>query len=589
MKKRNQIEESLKWDLGLFKTKQEIEKVFEYIETITKDFSTYNGKLNNKDYFFNYLNKYKKETIEISKLGYYLGNTLNVDSSNTEILKLISRYEIAMQKQSQALAFITPQMYELSDKFLKECLNDPRAKDNENFIKDIIKFKPHKLDEKTNQVIADLGNSFSNSSSVFDIFTDSEMPFDDAVNSKGKHVKITNATYKNYVASKDRVLRESAYNSMMNGYGKFNKTFAELYIKDLKHDNDFVKLEKYTDLLESCLMQEDIPKQVYLNNLKYVGENIPVLQKFVKQYAKFTKLNKFSYYDLFLDEQVNGKVSIENAKQTILSALAPLGKEYIAKVKHKFNDKSIDYMPNQNKSSGAYCSNCYGAKTMILTNWTNDFDSMSTLAHEMGHCINAEYFNEAQPMQKAGITIFAAEIASTVNEILLNQYMQKHSNKKQKIYYLHEFLDGVRATIFRQTLFSEFELYAHTAIEKEEPITYAELNKKYYDLNKKYYGNSCILPKNLQYEWSRIPHFYNPYYVYSYSTGLITAISIANNILKDHSFAEKYIKFLKNGTEKPAVEMLKEIGLDLTSPTPYKNAFNFIKSQLTEYISLTNS
>ena len=201
----------------------------------------------------------------------------------------------------------------------------------------------------------------------------------------------------------------------------------------------------------------------------------------------------------------------------------------------------------------------------------------------MGHCINAEYFNTAQPSEKANITIFSAEIASTVNEILLNEYMLNTCKKQHRLYYLNEFLDQVRTTIFRQTLFSEFETYVHSQIENENPVTFEDLNAKYYELCKKYYGNSCILPKNLQYEWSRIPHFYNSFYVYSYSTGLITAICIANRLLKDESFKDKYINFLKNGTAKPAVEILKEIGIDLTTNKPFEEAFDFIKNRLNEY------
>ena len=220
-------------------------------------------------------------------------------------------------------------------------------------------------------------------------------------------------------------------------------------------------------------------------------------------------------------------------------------------------------------------------------NYNYDYNSVSTLIHEMGHCINAEYFNANQPREKAEISIFAAEIASTVNEILLNLQMQKNSTKEDKAYYIRTLLEDIRSTIFRQTLFSEFELFAHDQIDKEIPVTYEDLNNKYYELNQKYYGNSCVLPSSLQYEWERIPHFYNAYYVYSYSTGLITAITIAYKLLHEEKFYEKYINFLKNGTNKPAVEILKEIGIDLTSNEPFETAFKFMQEQLDLYKSIT--
>lgn len=587
MKLRKQISEEYKWDIGLFKTEQEIEQVFSDIEYLIQELPKFNGKFDNKDKFFEYHTKFKKQNQNIEHLAFYISNMLNVDNSNVEMLKLNQRFEIAYSKLMKATSFVAPQISALSDEYLSSLLTDIRSKNLDNMIKQTIKEKAHKLDETTSKIISEINNSFCNSNDVFHVFTNSEMPFEDAKDSKGKKYPMNDATYSKYIASSDRTLRESAYNSMMNAYGKFNKTFSELFIKDMKADNDFSKLRKYNNLLEHCLNDEEIPEIVFQNNIKYVNKNINILQEYIKQLAKTTKIENFAYYDLFLDKKINGKVSLIKGKEIMLSALMPLGTEYVNLVKNKLEDKSIDYLPNQNKRSGAYCSDTYGAKTLILMNWNDDFNSLSTQCHEMGHCINAEYYNLAQPEEKAGITIFAAEIASTVNEILLNQHMLKHSKtNKEKQYYLKEFLNDVRTTIFRQTLFSEFELYAHSAVENETPLAYTDLNKKYYELNKKYYGKSCVLPKNLQYEWSRIPHFYHPYYVYCYSTGLITAINIASNILNDSSYVNSYIKFLKNGTSQPPVQILKEIGIDLIDGSAFEKAFKFIQKQLDIYKSL---
>lgn len=398
---------------------------------------------------------------------------------------------------------------------------------------------------------------------------------------------MSHSIYSSLVSSKDKKLRETAFNSIMNGFGKFNKTLAELYISNLKSENDFNKLTNYKNSLEARLEDEDVPTSVFDNNLKNVQKNIPVLQQYIK--TKATNQEKFAYYDLFKDEKINGKVTLQKGIEIMLKALSPLGEDYIKMVERKLNDKSIDFMPNLNKDSGAYCSDMYDCKTLILMNWKDDFNSLSTLVHEMGHCINAELFNASQPQEKAGITIFSAEIASTVNEILLNEYMLKNSKtKKEKLYYLNEFLEQVRSTIFRQTLFSEFELYSHTQIENETPITYEDLNNKYFELCKKYYGNSCILPKNLKFEWSRIPHFYRSFYVYSYSTGLLTAICIAKRILNNKEYTKNYIKFLQNGISRPAVEVLKEIDVDLTTDKPFIEAFEFIKNRLHEYKKAIN-
>lgn len=586
MKKRNEIDEKYKWDIGCFKTQTEIDNAFLTFEKLIEESKKYYGKFTDKDMFFDFLTAHEKEEQLISKFSHFLGNTYNTDSSNVEIIKLIQKYEILAHKSAQATAYVMPQLAKLSTKYLNELLLDPRVKGYENFVLDIIRNKPHSLDEKTNATLAKLSNSFNNSSSVFDIITDSEMKFDSALDSKHKSHKLDQSTYSVMLTGKDRILRKNAFKNFLSGYGQFNKTFAELFISNMKADNDNLKLHNFDNLLQEQLFDEQVPEKVFRNNIEYVNKHLDINQKYVRALGKNLKLKDIAYYDLFLDEKIDGKITIENAHSIILKALAPLGKEYLEKVQHKLNDKSIDYLPNQNKSTGGYCSNCYGAKTLILMNWHDDFNSMSTLIHEMGHCINAEYFNEAQPKNDAEITIFAAEIASTVNEILLNQYMQKISDKKHKKYYLNQFLNSVRSTIFRQTLFSEFELYAHECVEHETPITYKELNEKYFELNKKYYGNACKLPNELKFEWSRIPHFYRPYYVYSYSTGMLTGITIASKLLTDTTFANKYIDFLKNGTHRPAVDALKDIGIDLTTGEPFEYAFKFIKSQLDEYISL---
>ncbi len=585
MKKRSEIDEKYKWDIGCFKTQKEIDEAFETFEKLIDESKQYYGKLGEKETFFKYLLSNKKETMLLNKFSHFLGNTYNTDSSNVEIIKLMQKFEILAQKHTQASSYIAPQLARLSDKYLKELLADKRIKGYENSIKEIIRNKPHTLDEKSCALLAKICNSFNNSSPVFDIITDSEMTFKDALDSKNKPHKLDQASYSVMLSGKDRVLRKNAFKNFLGGYGQFNKTFAELFVSNLKADNDNMKLHNFDNLLQQQLFDEQVPEIVFKNNIAAVNKHLNLNQKYVRELGKNLGLKDIAYYDLFLDEKINGKVTIEKAHEIIKQALKPLGEDYLKRVEHKLNDKSIDYLPNQNKTTGGYCSNCYGAKTLILMNWHDDFNSLDTLIHEMGHCINAEYFNERQSINDAEISIFAAEIASTVNEILLNQYMQSISNKKQKKYYLNQFLSSVRSTIFRQTLFSEFELFAHTTIENEQPLTYKELNEKYFELNKKYYGSSCKLPEELKYEWSRIPHFYRPYYVYSYSTGMLTGITIASRLLKESDFAKKYIEFLSNGTHRPAVEVLKEIGIDLTTTEPFEQAFEFIKSQLDEYIS----
>ncbi len=583
MKERSQIEEKYKWDLELFKTDEEIEKVFSYIEKLTKILPTYSGKLGNKQKLYEYLFKYKKEEIEINKLQYFVFNTMSVDNSNTKILKLNTRLNNALSKYRQATAFVMPQLYELPDDYLQSLIDDKKFSHYNNIFKDIIKFKPHKLDEKTSEIIAKLNKSFNENSDIFDIIADSELTFADALDSKGKAHKIDNASYVECVSGKDRVLRKNAYLSMYNGYKKFNKTFASLLLGDMESDFEFCKLRNYKSQLEQSLKRNDIPQAVFDKNIAEINKNLSVLQDFVKTTSQKSGLKDFAIYDLYEDKKIGGKISVEKAQQIVLNALAPLGSEYIEKVKQKFADRSIDYMPNKNKANGGYSHHTYGAKPVILMNWTYDYDSVSTLAHEMGHCINSVYFMSAQPEEKADVIIPLAEIASTVNEILLSVYMMNNCKPKEKEYYIFQLIDRFNSTVFSQTLYTEWELFAHSNIENETPITYEDLNNKYGELLHKYYGRSLVIPDCAKYHWCRVPHFYRPYYVYSYSTGMITAIAIVSKILADKNYYKKYIEFLKNGSNKSFMEILKYIDIDLTTDEPFETAFNFIKQKLNEY------
>ncbi len=587
MKLRSEIEEQYKWDLSSYiSNEDDIEKTFQLMENLIKVLPTYSGKLSDKETLYSALNEHESDYIQIYKLAHYISHSLNVDSTDTKMLGLSQKFDNLYTKMSEANAYFMPQMYELDNNYLNSLLLDSRFKNYDNMIKDIIKLKPHKLDEKTSVLLAKMGGFLGNNSNLHSILTDSEMYFDDATDSSGKKYKVDNATSPVYLRSNDKMLRKTTFESRMEAFRKLNKTFAELYLKDIELDKFNYKLRNYNSLLEEVLLSEDVPTKVYENNIKNVNKNIPILQEYISTFKQTKNDPEFAYYDLFEDSKNNQKISLEEAHELILQAVKPIGEEYVSLVKNKLSDKSIDYMPNANKNSGAYCSNCYDAKTLILMNYNHDFNSVSTLIHEMGHCINAEYFNSTQPREKAEISIFAAEIASTTNEILLNLHMQKNSSNQDKAYYIRALLDDVRSTIFRQTLFSEFELFAHENIDKEIPTTYEDLNNKYFELNEKYYGDSCILPKCLQYEWERIPHFYNAYYVYSYSTGMITSITIAYKLLHEQGFNQKYIEFLKNGINKPAVEMLKEIGIDLTTDEPFETAFKFIREQLEEYKKL---
>ncbi len=590
MQLRNKIDKKYKWNLdSIIANDEEIEEIFKIMENYISIIPKYKGKLNDRNQLYELLTKYEKYEHNIQKLGYYLYNSLNVDANDIKILRLINRYETLSTKISIASSYIQSELHELSDEYLMSLASEKRFSNYDNYFKDIIKLKPHKLSEYDSLLLSKMSKFLGNNSNIHSILSDNEMKFKDAIDSQGKAHKLNNITYSKLLCSKDRTLKKNTFESMLSGYKDLNKTFASIYINDIEIDKFQSNLEKYTSLLEKELFTNNMPREVFDNIIKHTNKNIPIMNRFIKALKKKLNLKDFSYYDLFQKNEISGKISIESAQDNILDALTPLGEEYLSLVKNKFTDQSIDYLPNKDKNSLAYCTNIYGEKTLILMNYLYDFDSITTLAHEMGHCINAEYYNSAQPKTKADITVFFAEIASIVNEILLlNKYIVQ-SKGKEKEAYLYKLLDTIRKTIYTQVLFSEFEVYAHNCVEQDIPITHQELNDFYFDLKKKYYGKVLKLPKLIQFEWASIPHFYEAYYVISYATGLVTAICIVKKILSDNNFSEKYIKFLKNGTNKPDIEMLKEIGIDLTTDTPYEIAFNYIKDCVLEYEKLINT
>lgn len=588
MKKRENIDEKYKWDLSSYiKNDEEIQEIFNIIKKLTEIYPKYKNKLNNKELLLEKLTKYRNENIKVQKLFCYLSHMQSVDSSNTKILALYQEFINLYAKLEEADSYFYPQLLNLDIGYLNSLLEDARFKDFSTTIKDIIKSKSHKISESDNALLSKMSKFINNNETINDILTNSELTFEDAIDKKGKKHKVNNETYSKYLDGKDRALRMSAVKSRNNSFKNFNKTFAEVFVNDMQYHDFQRKLENFPSLLEKKMFADDVPIQVFHNLIKNVNKNLKLLRDFVKTQKTISKLKDFNICDLFQEDGFTKKISIQQAHEICINALSPLGEEYLSIVERKLSDNSIDYLPNQNKYSGGYCSNCYDAKTIILMNYKYDLESVSTLIHEMGHCVNAEYFNASQPYEKAEITPFAAEIASTVNEILLNVYMQNNSkNKKEKAYYFKRSLEEARRTIFTQTFYSEFEYGMHTLIEQDKPVTYEEINNSFLNIQKKYYGNSCIVPTISKYSWARIPHFFSPYYVYSYATGMVCAINIVNKILENSSFVNKYIEFLKNGLNKPAFEILKEIGIDLSTDAPYETAFSFLNEQLKHYNSI---
>ena len=397
---------------------------------------------------------------------------------------------------------------------------------------------------------------------------------------------MTDSTYTLYLKSKDQNVRIQAFNLMYKKYGEFINTITEMYISNVKAKSTIAKLRKYNSSLEEEVDNDDVSLKVYESLIETVNENISTNYKFVSLKKKMLNLQEIHMYDLYVNpcEQRKDEITFEDAEREVLNALQILGKEYINKLEEAFNNNWIDVYAKPNKKSGAYNMGVYGVHPFVLTNFVNSKRDVSTIAHELGHSMHSYYSNKEQNVINADYTIMVAEVASTVNEILLSDYQIKtEKDNKKKAELLYELLETIRNKLFTQAMFTEFEKIVHDKIENNVMLSSDDLNDIYYNLNKKYFGEDIVIDEQIKYKWAIIPHFYSDFYVYKYCTGVSSAIAIASKILnKEPGFVEKYINMLKQGCSKKSIDLLKMVDVDLESKDTYKSAIEFYNQKIEE-------
>jgi len=580
MKNREEIEQKYKWDLSSYiKDEKMLNEEFDYLEKNYNKFKNYNGELSNKEMLLE-LFKFSDEFDQrLDRLACYIFHSLDQDKSNTYYLNLSKKLEFLSTEINQVTAFISPQMLKLKTSYLKEVAEDKRFKVYKRDIEKTIRDKRHRISEHDSILFSKMSMFLSSASDCYDNLTTGEIEFD-SIEVDGKKYDVNEANYSKLMCNKSRLVREKALKSIMSGYGKVNRTLTSTYTNDILKDIFFAQMSKFKSVKEEALFYEEVDKKVYDRLINQINKNLFVLHDILEEKRKTMGLEKFAYYDIMMPISEQKKYSIEEAIETIKTATKPLGEEYNKIMAKKFSSNCIDYLPNKNKETGAYSSGCFGCPSVILMNYVDDLKSVYTLAHEMGHTMHSELSNSNQPYATSQYKIFVAEVASTVNEMLLYQSLIKDADEKTKLCLAFDLFDEFRATVYRQTMFSEFESWIHDELENKRPKTYEDLNKYYYDLNKKYYGENIELPEELKYEWSRIPHFYRPFYVYKYATGFISALCIVEKLLTEKDYYKKYINFLKSGSSKGVIDLLKDIDVDLTTDKPYLYAFEFLNKQL---------
>lgn len=582
------MENNLNWDLTeIFKNEEVLEEAINELYSYLDKIKQYKGKLNDGvDEIFNCYKNLEKALELHEKIYAYAMLKYHQDMSNQESIKVYKKIEALTTNFSEAESFISPEVSKISDERLEEYLKDPRMKEYEKTIRDIMKEKKHILSEEVEEVLAKYSEIFSSSENAYDIFTNTEFEYKSIIDKDGNELPMNSALFSNYLMSKDEEIRKQAFESMYALYKKHINTITELYLTRVKTRIISSKIRNYKSSLEAATNNDDSNPEVYETLLKEVNKNLYLNHEYIDLKAKLLGKEKVHMYDVYVNtlDMENKKIEYSEAKQTVLDALAVMGDEYVSMLKHAFDNNWLDVYTKENKMSGAYSMGVHNVHPFVLLNYINSSRDVSTIAHELGHSMHSYYASKNQNIINANYTIMVAEVASTVNEILLANYLinnEKDNNKKAAL--INEQLDMIRATLIRQAMFAEFEKTVHSKIEIGESLTSDMLNDIYYELVKKYFGSSCIIDEEIKYEWARIPHFYRCFYVYKYSTGITSAIVIANKILSgEKGYVEKYINMLSQGGAKDSISLLRMVDVDLEKEETYEIAFDYFRKNLKE-------
>ena len=589
-KERENVPQNLKWKTeDIFATMQDWEDLYQKVSQ-KLDFSAYEGKLNNVETVLECFTKLNEVTLDMNRLAVYAFMKHDEDTRKSEYVALNSRMTTIEIQFSKNTSFILPELTALPVKKLEEFVRDERLKDYDYTLKGIIKQKPHVLSRETEEILAQGGKVFDGFRQVFVMLDNADFPYPE-ITVNGEKVRLTHGTYGVMLQSKDRNVRKKAFQAYYKAYIGLINTLTATYVGNVDKDVFLSRARKYGSSLEMAMDNEDVSPKVYKNLLKSVNKNLPLLHRYVRDRKKILGVNTLHMYDIYTPLVENAEISVdyEEAFKIVKKGLAPLGERYQNLLQEAHDNGWIDVEETEGKRSGAYSISVYGlSHPYVLLNYQKTTNEVFTIAHELGHAMHSYHSERNQPQEKADYKIFVAEVASTVNEVLLVKYLLKNTqDKKLKKYLLSYYLDTLKGTLFRQTQFAEFEYIAHDMAEKGIPLTKDSLNDEYLKLNKKYYGRSVVSDPEIAYEWARIPHFYRGFYVYKYATGIISAVSIAERIYNEGETAVKdYFKFLSSGGSDSPVELLKLAGVDLMKTDAFDLCMQSFKNALDEFESI---
>ncbi|MDE6275855.1 MAG: oligoendopeptidase F [Clostridia bacterium] len=584
---RSKIDRQYKWRLeDIIPSDEEWERLYLNTESMSNAITKYQGKLGEKASILQCLRFDDELSMNVEKLYVYAKMRKDEDCSVDKYVGMVDRIKNLLVDVSEKSAYIMPELSANSEEFLRELVSDGDFEDYSYTIQLIIKNKRHTLSTPEEVLLAKTGLFSGIFQEAFGMFDNLDIKFNKFTTVSGEKVQLSHGLYGALMQSTVRDDRRKAFETMFTAYKDMINTIATLYIGNVKKNVFYSQVRKYENCLDRATSGEDVSVGVYYRLLDCINDNIPLLHRYLRYRRHALGYPQLHMYDLHVPITGGDSLGVEyeEACKIVKEALQPLGEEYAGLLDKAFNEGWIDVYENKGKRSGAYSWGCFGAHPYVLLNYQKTTHDIFTIAHELGHAMHTYYSNANQPYPKADYKIFVAEVASTVNEVLLVRHLLSKAQGEQKKYLLSYLLDMFRTTVFRQTQFAEFEYEAHKMAEEGKPMSAEALCEVYRKLNRKYYVTTGVLNDDLiKYEWARIPHFYNAFYVYKYSTGLISALCIADNILKNgESAVADYKKFLKAGGSMSPVEILKLAGVDLTTDEPYEQAMAIFKDTLEE-------
>ena len=577
---RKDVADKYKWNLAdIYPTVEAWQADVDMLNTEIEKLAEFKGKLGESSESLLSAMKTGNDLVKtLYRSWVYASNLSNENLNISENQAMMQQMSALGTKLGEVTAFMEPEILEISKEKIDQFFNEqPELKsDFDMYIDNIQRLRDHTLTEAEEKILASFGLIAGTQSEVYGIFNNTEKPFPKVTLSTGEEIELTPSAYTKYRIAENREDREKVMKAMFESYGDFKKMLGVNLGGHLKKNWVYAKNRKYSSVLEAELNSDNLPVSVYTTLIEQVNKNLPTLHRALDLKKKMLGLDELHYYDLYvpLVEKVDMNFTIDGGQKVLLEALKPLGDEYVTTLQKSYDDRWIDYMPTVGKRSGAYSAgSAYDVHPYILMNWTDDFNSLSTLAHELGHTMHSYFSNKTQPFAKSDYNIFVAEIASTVNENLLNNYMVENvKSDEEKLFILGSYLELLRTTIFRQTSFAEFEWEIHKKVEASEPITGENMSAIYFDIVKKYYGHDeghCVVDDYIQYEWAYIPHFFYNYYVFQYATSLIYGTAFVEKMVENGQLAiDAYYNILKGGGSKYAADLIKDAGIDPMSPEP---------------------